>query len=70
MTESERKKIVCPNCDAVIATVPDGRTLNEDGLICSNCGAELRTPSTLERVVDKVKHAVTGTEQSGGSKRS
>ena len=59
MAEAERVKIICPKCDALIATVPKDRPLNPDGLICSNCGAELRTTSSpLEKVASKAKESL------------
>jgi DNA-directed RNA polymerase subunit M/transcription elongation factor TFIIS len=59
MVESEYVKIICPECDALIATVPKDRPLNPDGLICSNCGAELRTTSSpLEKVASKAKESL------------
>lgn len=67
---SDRTKIVCPNCDALIATVPEGRRLDAGGLICSNCGAALRTSNALERMVDKVRDAVGDAEGPAGGKRS
>jgi DNA-directed RNA polymerase subunit M/transcription elongation factor TFIIS len=62
MAEAEYVNIICPNCSALIATVPENRPLKTDGLICSNCGAELRTSSPLERAVEKVTFAVEKAE--------
>ena len=62
MAEAEFVKVTCPNCDALIATVPKDRPLKTDGLICSNCGAELRTASPLERVVEKATRAIEKAE--------
>jgi hypothetical protein len=59
MAEAESVKIICPKCDALIATVPKDRPLNPDGLICSNCGAELRTTSSpLEKAAHKAKESL------------
>lgn len=59
MAEDERIKIICPKCDALIATVPKDRPLNPNGLICSNCGAELRTTSSpLEQAADTAKKSL------------
>jgi hypothetical protein len=59
MAEAEQIKIICPNCDALIATVPKDRPLNPDGLICSNCGAELRTTSSpLEKAAGLAKESL------------
>jgi hypothetical protein len=58
MAEDESIKIICPNCDALIAMVPKDRPLNPDGLICSNCGAELRTTSSpLEKAAGAAKES-------------
>jgi DNA-directed RNA polymerase subunit M/transcription elongation factor TFIIS len=63
MAEAESVKIICPKCDALIATIPKDRPLNPDGLICSNCGAELRTtPSPLEQVADMAKESLKKVE--------
>ena len=63
MAEAEQIKIICPNCDALIATVPKDRPLNPDGLICSNCGAELRTTSSpLEKVASLAKESLRKVE--------
>lgn len=70
MASPTDRKILCPRCDALIATVPEGRTLEGDGLICGNCGAELRTSSQLDRVADKVRDAVDGIGEALGKKRS
>ena len=51
---AERLKIICPECDNVIAVAPEGG-LTEMNLTCSNCGAELRAPGPLEKTADKVK---------------
>jgi hypothetical protein len=54
--------IRCSNCDALIATVPKSRPLNDDGLICSNCGAEVRTSSPLEKMAEKAARAIEKAE--------
>jgi hypothetical protein len=59
MAEAESVNIICPKCDALIATIPKDRPLNPDGLICSNCGAELRTTSSpLEKAAGKAKESL------------
>lgn len=58
MAEAEDIKVICPHCDALIATVPKDRPLKTDGLICSNCGAELRAPSPLEKAAEKARRAI------------
>lgn len=63
MTEAEYVKIICPNCSALVATAPKDRPLNTEGLICSNCGAELRTASAVERVAEKAMHAIEKAEE-------
>ena len=62
MAEAEFVKVICPNCDALIATVPKDRPLKTDGLICSNCGAELRVSSPLERAAEKATRAIAKAE--------
>lgn len=69
MSDHGPVKIVCPKCDALIATVPDGRSLNRDGLICSNCGAELRSSTQIERMTDKIKGALRRAEGAKSGKR-
>ncbi len=64
MEEVEDVKVVCPHCDALIATIPKDRPLKTDGLICSNCGAELRAPSPLERAAEKALRAIEKVGQS------
>ncbi len=64
MAEAEIIKVVCPQCDAVIATVPKDRPLKTEGLICSNCGAKLRSPSLLEKAADKARRVIEKTEES------
>lgn len=63
MTEAEYIRIICPECGALVATAPKDRPLNTDGLICSNCGAELRTASPMERAVEKATHAIEKAEE-------
>jgi hypothetical protein len=59
MAEAEQIKIICPNCDALIAMFPKDRPLNPDGLICGNCGAELRTTSSpLEKAAGLAKEGL------------
>jgi NMD protein affecting ribosome stability and mRNA decay len=58
MAEEGFIRVTCPKCDALIAAVPKDRPLNTDGLICSNCGAELSTSSPWERAAEKATHAI------------
>ena len=60
MGEAKRVEIQCPQCDAVIASVPEG-DLPVGDLVCPNCGAVLEAPTALDRFVAKVKAAVKST---------
>jgi predicted RNA-binding Zn-ribbon protein involved in translation (DUF1610 family) len=62
MADAEFVKVTCPKCDALIATVPKDRPLKTNGLICSNCGAELTTSSPLERAAEKATRAIDKAE--------
>lgn len=54
---AERTRIICPHCDAVVATTPkDGLKMTD--LVCSNCGAELRGPGAVEKAADAVKNTI------------
>jgi len=59
---AERVKIVCPKCDYVIASAPEGG-LTDANLICSNCGAEVRSPSPLEKAAEKARILLVETEK-------
>jgi len=59
---NERVKIICPNCDNVIAVAPD-QGLPEPDLVCSNCGARLRGSGPLEQASDKLKEVVKEAEK-------
>lgn len=59
---AERVKIICPNCENVIAVAPESG-LAETDLVCGNCGAQLRGSGPLETAVDKVKEVVNDAEQ-------
>jgi hydrogenase maturation factor HypF (carbamoyltransferase family) len=58
MADEEFIRVTCPKCDALIATAPKSRPFNTDGLICSNCGAELSTSSSFERAAEKATRAI------------
>ena len=59
---AERCKIICPNCDAVVAIVPESG-LDDANLRCSNCGTALRGSDPIERAADKVKGVVKDVEK-------
>ena len=59
---TERVKIICSNCDNVIAVAPESG-LAETDLVCGNCGALVRGSGPLETAVDKVKEVVDDAEQ-------
>ena len=59
---AERRKIICPNCDAVVAIVPESG-LDDTNLRCSNCGTALRGSGPLERAADKAKDVVKDVEK-------
>lgn len=58
----EDVKIICPNCDYIIAVAPEGRLPAPD-LVCSNCGAEVRSSGPLEQAADKVREVVREAEK-------
>lgn len=59
---AERKKIICPRCDAVVAVVPE-EGLRSTDLTCSNCGAELRAPGPIEEAAETVKALLRDAEE-------
>ena len=59
---AEPMKIICPQCDNVIAVAPE-TGLPQTDLVCGNCGAQLRGPGPLEEAVDKVRDVVEETEK-------
>ena len=58
----ERLKIICPNCDNVIAVAPEVGLVDSD-LVCGNCGAELQAPGPLEKAAVKVRAVLKEAER-------
>jgi uncharacterized Zn finger protein (UPF0148 family) len=52
-------KVICPECEGLIATAPadDPPT---GTLICPHCGARVKGASAVDRLVGEVKHALSG----------
>ena len=55
--EDGRKRILCPECDAEVATLPADGEL-EDPILCPNCGTELTFHDPLDPLDQAVEYVL------------